>query len=92
MSKHTPGLWRVDKARGVVIGAVDTVVANTRASFRNYDIEAHVAEQLANARLIAAAPEMLALLRKTVDRMDLAERLATEALLARIDGDEEAAK
>lgn len=62
---HTPGDWRVDGSHGVTVNAVQpdgsfcTIVACPGASRG-----APVAETVENARLIAAAPDMLHALRR----------------------------
>lgn len=68
-TKHTPGPWEVDaidsttiqiKAEGAVVAEVASASAFTRLS----------EEQRANARLIAAAPELLDALQNFADQMD----------------------
>lgn len=97
MSKHSPGPWRRDTTGGM---KGDVRAANGRWVALCYGIGNQTgcysekftrAVNDANARLIAAAPEMLALLRRV---MASDQRVYDEiaALLARIDGDEEAAK
>ena len=51
MSEHTPGPWMVDTETGVVV---------RRSSFRGVVASIHPYNRTANARLIAAAPDMLA--------------------------------
>ena len=63
-SGHTPGPWRVEVDRGTPRNVCDAnddpvALAQSRASLGKKDPEA-----LANAKLIAEAPAMLALLRK----------------------------
>jgi hypothetical protein len=63
--KHTPGPWRVGYGfaeTGVFSADGETLVANTHGSARNFSREEQIAEQDANACLIAAAPDMLAAL------------------------------
>ena len=85
MSKHTAGPWHSDGER---------VVTKTGRVRKVADV--YPPERAANARLIAAAPEMLEMLRRfvAIERgmtsanagTRTTERLATaEALLARID-------
>lgn len=62
MSKHTPGPWSVDDASNVRAG--EAMIAQT---YRN-NIGMSVREELANARLIAAAPELLEVLEDAVKR------------------------
>ena len=60
-TKHTPGPWNLDKRQEKLMGAngQSIVVWNSGLSFGNRTEEAE-----ANARLIAAAPELLAALKK----------------------------
>lgn len=58
--KHTPGPWRLDKrASCAVVGEGGRMVASTSVHTSNTDDGEHVNENEANARLIAAAPELL---------------------------------
>ena len=77
-AKHTPGPWEVDqidqstiqiKAAGVIVAEVYSGSTFTRLSD----------EQQANARLIAAAPELLSALQQAIAWMD-GERTAIDAL------------
>jgi len=54
MTKHTPGPWSVGKYTITVDGPDGKILATITASTKD--------KELANARLIAAAPEMLDLL------------------------------
>ena len=63
-AKHTPGPWRVVKDWDVSGHAY--TVANGAASVLDDD------ESSANARLIAASPELLAALKETLELIDLA--------------------
>jgi hypothetical protein len=61
-NKHTPGPWRVGNSfmeSGVFSADGKTIVALTHGSARYYRRQEQIAEQDANARLIAAAPELL---------------------------------
>lgn len=98
MSKHTPGPWyffpwhpewserpryAIGQADGAPYTSGHSDVADTNACDE-------IGTQLANARLIAAAPELLAVVRELLDMwLPDGERERIEALLARIDGDEE---
>ena len=68
--QHTPGPWTVEghtvNARGVAYG------------FANSTASAH--ELRANARLIAAAPDMLAALRLAAHTLDFAQSIVTRAV------------
>lgn len=69
MTPHTPGPWIVDETPGRLVGSIvraaDTrrLVAEVRCAHRENGSKKTDAARLANARLIAAAPEMVALLR-----------------------------
>lgn len=78
---HTPGPWRLDnRAGGRVVAGIDDTVANTRCQS---DLQ-HQHE--ANARLIAAAPEILAALEQLIDDMQdghcVCEQAKQEAIAA----------
>lgn len=92
MSKFTQGTWKpcidgsvdIMDARGRLIGTICDIV-------RLYDDEA---EAMANARLIASAPEMYSLIASFAalpDEQCLISPMIHEAreLIARIDGEEE---
>ena len=57
MNKHTPGPWRVSPYYGITGKSV--TVAKTEQMPGNYE-----SERMANARLIAAAPDLLDALEK----------------------------
>ena len=95
MRGHTPGPWALhDEVAGVVYGPDGHQVCTTPRTTRRE------VERAANARLIAAAPEMLAALLKLVEAVDPAvggltlEDWATEpvadarAAIARATGEE----
>ena len=64
---HTPGPWIVGEHRGVWVGPV------IRAEGGHKGIAVVVGESDANARLIAAAPELLATLHIAADALDYAQ-------------------
>ena len=69
MSQHTPGPWKQhDQGRTVVQerAAFDLVIANLS--------EPDHGSRIANARLIAAAPEMYAILQTVAEFHDLAQQ------------------
>lgn len=71
MSKHTPGPWQWEKRGGAfraIEGASGTIVAVTE----EYAGDAWIDISEANARLIAAAPELLIELRQAVIQMGMA--------------------
>ena len=72
MSKHTPGPWKCGQYLGHSFWVVHTDVGDRG---RGMDIVEGVAgltpeQRLANARLIAAAPELLDALKEIVDAAD----------------------
>ena len=81
MDKHTPGPWVVDRSHpdwveGTTIWANDVVIAHAVAD------QHHQTE--ANARLIAAAPDLLAALEACLHRLDAHDdQSAPECLTAR---------
>lgn len=86
--KHSPGPWSADDRH--ICDARRNVVA--RAHWDINEADGSAARWEADARLIAAAPEMLALLRELADAIGQADRGEPDvedrarALLARIDG------
>jgi len=61
--KHTPGPWRIlTRAIGTVANESGRVVATCMGYTTNTDNGEHIQENIANATLIAAAPELLAAL------------------------------
>lgn len=70
MSKHTPGPWKVDdKTVGRYAGVnIETCLLDRVASAGHSPFE--LAEKQANARLIAAAPELLGWLKAVVRQME----------------------
>ena len=69
MTEHTPGPWRVGNRYTPtgVFTADGELVANTHGAQRNFQREEQIQEQNANARLIAAAPELLEVLQEILD-------------------------
>jgi hypothetical protein len=87
-SAHTPGPWRFalgafnnpshdDKSGAIVAGEDEWNIA---------EVCGDVWEHEANARLIAAAPELLELLRESQDYIGGDWRERREALIARVEG------
>lgn len=67
MSRYTPGPWRMGEARAngeVLIYGYRQIVASAIDMHREYTAEA-------NARLIAAAPELLEVLEEIVEMLEL---------------------
>ena len=67
MSRHTPGPWSVGDKRGVWVGPVVTAEDGKRG------VAFVCGESDANARLLAAAPELLAALKVAADAIDYAQ-------------------
>lgn len=68
MSGHTPGPWSIEPAWSERCGG-DVAIVNRGVSGDDWDIcTVHSTE--ANARLIAAAPELLAVAMKCADEFD----------------------
>jgi hypothetical protein len=64
-AKHTPGPWRLSE--GYLIGPNDNLI---KVCLRE-NSSAHIKdEEVANARLIAAAPELLENLQRIIDRIE----------------------
>lgn len=99
MSQFTPGPWRIGESHGG--GSVDIKEANNHKLIATAITVGDHAQAQANARLIAAAPEMAAALAMAnlpftqhsagyalVDLDDITKlRNTARALLARIDGE-----
>ena len=85
--KHTPGQWRTERDR-CHFDTLSTVMAGDRGRLIvQIGGKSTVAEQEANARLIAAAPELLAALVTIVDgdmTTDAAAMAAADAARAAI--------
>ena len=60
MSEHTPGPWHVSSKASTVIFASERLIASAGGYTSNTEQESVVSENEANARLIAAAPDLLA--------------------------------
>ncbi len=65
-AQHTPGPWHREPSSCVIRDANDNRVALAESIFQKADVA------FANARLIAAAPELLAALELTADSMEWA--------------------
>lgn len=90
-TKHTPGPWQVkhseSKAAWNVVGtklggkykiARCPYVIHTPVDKNNLDLLSHESEEAkANAKLIAAAPEMLEAMQEFIDRVDKGEVRST---------------
>lgn len=100
-NKHTPGPWKVTKARTVLHIASDeeSVVGISLSANHVYEDypgckREFIERQEANARLIAAAPEMLAAIEGALrivslwcpnDEMDIDEDLALDSMLRKFE-------
>ena len=60
MSEHTPGPWKVSSKASTAVFAGDRLIASAGGYMSNTRQESVVIENDANARLIAAAPDLLA--------------------------------
>lgn len=68
MSTHTPGPWRIDELLGpIVYDSTGQRVADCQPRLRADGRSRPRGEQHANARLIAASPELLAALKAFFD-------------------------
>ena len=76
--KHTPGPWEADESRAMT--AINT--ADKHVAMVNISHQVSIAEHHANARLIAAAPEMLDALESLVSC--ISETRGSDAYLALI--------
>jgi hypothetical protein len=63
MSNHTPGPWRVHAGYEIIAGDCFHI------AFAKANFPEHMQTQLANAKLIAAAPELLAACEALVEAM-----------------------
>lgn len=87
-STHTPGPWQVQEA-GSPAGVVITAVNPLDPAYPS-KLEYVGSVEKKNAALVAAAPELLAVLREWVENAGDEEAIwfKAEALLKRIDGDQ----
>lgn len=91
MSKHTPGPWE-RTGRLAVYGEGDFVaICSTRyertADPAEYPWPSNIQESVANARLIAAAPEMYEMLERYRGEQHCWDADAIDKLMAKIDGE-----
>lgn len=95
MNKHTPGPWKVSNYRPYDIIARDPKESTYECGDNRYDPIAtvyrnHTQEFLANARLIAAAPELLEALKGVLewdyDELDYDLRKRLESVVAKVEG------
>jgi hypothetical protein len=69
--KHTPGPWRVFNKNGVISVMSGRSPKNEVVHWAGFDSSHFPKDRLANARLIAAAPEMLEALKDIVKRNEI---------------------
>lgn len=84
-SKYTPGPWKVDKVFSLIMGPRGEEIAAIHSG--TTENQPNIETCNYNARLIAAAPEMLELLKileREVDNFDSAEHI--KALIAKAEG------
>ena len=89
MSQHTPGPWEAYQLEGREGSDFWWICAGNKNGWRGdsyMEVSGHIGE--ANARLIAAAPEMLAALRSIMDGgiADPAQVLIAHAAIAKAEG------
>lgn len=71
MNQHTPGPWTFDKDAHCAGGYIRTTKGLGTAACKITTSGHSYGEAIANARLIAAAPELLAALKYQLDRPDV---------------------
>ena len=70
-AKHTPGPWIATKNADVVAGNTNGLIADAFDGLPHYETDKHIA--VANARLIAAAPDLLEALKSAMDHIQMLE-------------------
>ena len=70
--KHTPGPWNIPNDHPLKHGCIKAVASEDLICRVECDLN-HKGEQLANMRLISAAPDLLAAVHQAVDLCDLRE-------------------
>lgn len=96
MSKHSPGPWRACSAGDCLCGLIwsipaDSPIARALPGNEEEDVRYPPDAVAANARLIAAAPELLEMLKRLAGRQDCTCAVCIEAfaLIDRIDSKSE---
>lgn len=79
MSKHTPGPWQYESLPAVVTDANRCIIAVTVGPERTVAV-ADVKQQRANARLIAAAPDLLEACNRLLMQVEVEQREVPNAL------------
>lgn len=76
MSAHTPGPWRVDAITNSLgtIETADGVSIGQAFQVRPHRDDLHSIERKANARLMAAAPDLLAALEEAIEYIPARDR------------------
>lgn len=64
-TQHTPGPWKISKHCSTLVESGDRSIASA-GGYQSVGADAHEVNE-ANAKLIAAAPDLLAILRECVD-------------------------
>ncbi len=78
-TNHTPGPWTIDRLIGRISGGTYPSIVGFRVPCSQYEHE--TAEVEANARLIAAAPEMLEALEEIISTLDSSKAHSAKAEL-----------
>jgi hypothetical protein len=88
MSKHTPGPWEFDGQSYIWSDmAIGKMIAQIRGWgwLQKEGEEEAIAEQEANARLIAAAPEMYEALKKIIEEISTDSPLTVQTVVGLLD-------
>jgi hypothetical protein len=90
MSGHTPGPWVIEGDVAALPDDIGVGIVNRKHDGDDWDV-AMVHSSAANARLIAAAPDLLAALKALLDKADLNDwnqeaYEAAEAAIAKAEG------
>ncbi len=86
MTRHTPGPWHADYHRHGDVYIVTGKDHSDIAHGTNINGSRSLAEQLANMRLIAAAPELLAALHRLLDDPQADDVACARRVLAEVEG------
>lgn len=73
-AQHTPGPWRYNPLIGAIFAETETGPDAAKKTISIVRVPLNDHEMHANARLIAAAPDLLAALRDAIDHMAAYER------------------
>jgi hypothetical protein len=86
MSKHTPGPWGTYDTAAYGIHICKGGIAGQHIASAQRYVGLTQDETVANARLIAAAPEMLAALRELLERCDFEAQEMARAAIGKAEG------